>query len=462
MLGSWSFRRQLAYFFGALFVLAVVSAYPLYEFFYTAPTCSDGIQNQDEVGIDCGGSCPRLCATQVNDLAVLWARSFSLGEGQYDLAALIENQNTDAGIEELSYTITAYGAGGNVLAERSGTTYANPAQQFLIFEGGIRLPEAPTRTEVTFDDPFWVRADRSISPLTVKNKRLTDPDGAPRLVATVENTGVAPVRDVDASAVVYNSAGSVAAVSATYLNDISARNERKLYFTWPHPISTRPEGAVCTAPVDAMLVTDRSGSMDDDRTDPPQPLTRAKEAAQTFVSQMTDQDQVGLVTFATQASDPVDQKLTTDHAAVTQAITTIRIHANGTQHTNLSDAIKQARTELVSERAREDAKKALILLTDGIASRPRDPNDPNNDTYAETVAAEQAAQAHKENIEVYVVGLGKKVNTSFLQSTIASQSRTYYGALTSEELERIYEEIARVVCTEETFTTEVNVRTRNF
>ena len=24
-------------------------------------TCKDGIKNQDEVGIDCGGSCPELC-----------------------------------------------------------------------------------------------------------------------------------------------------------------------------------------------------------------------------------------------------------------------------------------------------------------------------------------------------------------------------------------------------------------
>jgi hypothetical protein len=27
------------------------------------PTCSDGIQNQDETGIDCGGVCPNTCST---------------------------------------------------------------------------------------------------------------------------------------------------------------------------------------------------------------------------------------------------------------------------------------------------------------------------------------------------------------------------------------------------------------
>ncbi|MEZ4887176.1 MAG: hypothetical protein R3E32_20765 [Chitinophagales bacterium] len=29
----------------------------------TGPTCTDGIQNGDETGIDCGGSCPNACAT---------------------------------------------------------------------------------------------------------------------------------------------------------------------------------------------------------------------------------------------------------------------------------------------------------------------------------------------------------------------------------------------------------------
>jgi len=32
-------------------------------------TCKDGIKNQDEVGIDCGGSCPELCGANFNDNA---------------------------------------------------------------------------------------------------------------------------------------------------------------------------------------------------------------------------------------------------------------------------------------------------------------------------------------------------------------------------------------------------------
>ncbi len=30
------------------------------------PTCTDGLQNGDETGIDCGGSCPTTCLTQIN------------------------------------------------------------------------------------------------------------------------------------------------------------------------------------------------------------------------------------------------------------------------------------------------------------------------------------------------------------------------------------------------------------
>lgn len=31
-----------------------------------APSCTDGIQNGNETGIDCGGSCPNVCAVQIN------------------------------------------------------------------------------------------------------------------------------------------------------------------------------------------------------------------------------------------------------------------------------------------------------------------------------------------------------------------------------------------------------------
>ena len=41
---------------------------------FSNPTCEDGIQNGDESGVDCGGSCPACSAP-----GTLWNKAFTFG-----------------------------------------------------------------------------------------------------------------------------------------------------------------------------------------------------------------------------------------------------------------------------------------------------------------------------------------------------------------------------------------------
>lgn len=43
------------------------NALPAWDAFSACKTCNDGIQNGDEIGIDCGGSCPLSCSNSVNE-----------------------------------------------------------------------------------------------------------------------------------------------------------------------------------------------------------------------------------------------------------------------------------------------------------------------------------------------------------------------------------------------------------
>lgn len=458
---SWAHKRQLLYFLLTLGVVLLIAAYPLFSFVYQPPTCYDNKQNQDEVGVDCGGSCPGLCETQVAPLHVAWQDAFPVGGGVYDLAALVENSNADAGIEHLYYTIRAYDSSGGVLAERHSATFANPSESFVIFEPSVKMSETPARVEITFDTPTWKAAKRNNEQIAIKNKQLTDPSGSPRLLATLQNNSPDVKRDVEAIALVYGKGGKIVAVSSTYLALLGRDQEQDVFFTWPHPISAVTQTTTCTAPVDFALVIDRSGSMDDISTNPPQPLTDAKDAAKLFIDAARPTDQISLVSFATFASIPIDQELSSDHNEVKSAVDQVAIRTEGVQHTNLADAIDKATKELLSIRGRDNVKKAIILLTDGIASRPVDPMTGSEEGYPETVAAQKAAFAKQNNISVYVIGLGSEVNKPFLRDTIASKPEYYYAAVDSSELSSIYNELAKVVCAQEVFTTEIKVRSKD-
>jgi len=455
---SWSRKRQIIYFLSVVGFLILISAYPLFSLLYEPPTCIDGKQNQDELGVDCGGSCDLLCNFQVTELSVLWSDAFHVEGDVYDLVAFIENKNPDAGITYLYYTIKAYDRFGEVSLERKGVTYANALEEFVLFEPDAKFPEKPARVDVEFNELKWQRTIPNREQVTVKDKRLIDHDISPKLIATLENNSPDVKRDIEAIALVYDELGKVVAVSSTYLNTLGKNTKEEVFFTWPNPISVKGKIGVCTAPVDAMLIIDRSGSMDDDNVNPPQPLTDAKNAAEIFVDNMRPNDQVGVVSFATFASIPIDQELSLDHVMVKRSIDRIAIHEKGTQHTNLGDAIEKAAKELISSRGRSDTRKAIVLLTDGIASRPVNPEDANDEEYPERYAKERALAAREKNILLYVIGLGESVNGEFLRDQIAYNKDKYYQALTSGELDGIYNEIAQVVCAEEIFTTEIKVR----
>src|SRR5712671_4293742 len=92
---TWAARRQVLYIGIILLFLGAVSAYPVYAIFIRhTPTCMDGIHNQGERGIDCGGICPRACLDQVvPQPLVQWARIFPVSGSIYNLVAYIQNPN---------------------------------------------------------------------------------------------------------------------------------------------------------------------------------------------------------------------------------------------------------------------------------------------------------------------------------------------------------------------------------
>lgn len=457
---SWASKRQLVYLLLVVGALVMVSAYPIYRtYIYHEASCFDGARNQDEEGVDCGGLCKAVCSFSVTPLVVEWSRFFKVNDGTYDLAAYVENRNFGAGIERIGYKFELYDNGSNLLATQRGSIFVNPSEQFVVYEPNIKVGNAtPTRVFFEFDKPpQWIKGTLAQQVLSVKSRSLTDPYSSPHLEAKILNDSIDAFSNVTISAIVYNSSKNAIAASETTLDAIGKGEEKKVFFSWPAPFFSRPISGSCTAPTDTMLVFDRSGSMESDGKNPSQPLTNAKNAARTFIDKIGPADKVGLVSFATTASEPVDLFLSSDVERVKRAIEKIEISkdSEASGYTNMGDAIKKATIELSSSNHESIAKRAIIVLTDGDSNRPKNPNNPKDTTYPEIFASEKAAEAKKAGISIYAIGLGSGVSEDYLRDTIASTPDYYYKAITSANLEGIYEKIARDVCKEETFTTDV-------
>lgn len=204
------------------------------------PTCFDGIKNGTETGVDCGGSCQKLCETEMRNLIVWWERPFKVIDGTYNLVAYVENQNTDAGIEKIEYEFRVYDKNNVLAAEpRRGTTFVEANKRFAIFEPNVKTGDKEAYTVffriLSKQDWKKVNPDFRYSLLKVPSRVLTRTQTTPHLQARVENTSLYDFVDIPVVAILYNRRGNAIAASQTYIDRINHGETKEVYFSWPEP-----------------------------------------------------------------------------------------------------------------------------------------------------------------------------------------------------------------------------------
>lgn len=451
----WAFWRRVQYGtgFSVLIFLLIGGVYA--KFFYESPQCFDGKQNGTESGVDCGGSCTRICAAEVVPPVVVWAKSFKVIDGQYNAVAYVENRNNGAAAPAVKYTLRLL-KNGTELARREGRTILPPGSTYPVFEGRISVPrgEEPTDTVLELAPvELWVPATQGREQFRTTDIALSGADSEPRLRAVIENTRIEGAAGVEVVATIFDSEGTPLTASQTIVDSLPGQTRKEIYFTWPEPIATTIRS--CEVPSDVMMVLDRSGSMAADGGTPPEPLESAKKAAQDFVDRLQPRDTVGFLSYATTPSSPIEQFLTSDRAAIVGAIGGVTMGTDGTQYTNMGDAFSTALEELTSSRHRDDARKVLVFLTDGDVTRPVNPETGRLDReYAANYAKEAAAKAKAAGVIVYAIGFGDFLNApsdavsrdTALIKSFATSPETYFEAPSVEDLDRVYEAIATSIC----------------
>lgn len=442
----WRARRKLSYTLIALIPFILIAGVIYYAIFFPDPTCFDGEQNGSETGVDCGGQCERICQSDTSDIAVDWARSFAVSDDIYNAAARMNNPNVTLEANDVQYSFRLFDDEGLLITERRGEMDILPQPDTLAFEAGIEVEDrGVARTEFQFiEKPFWEQSSRTDARFAVSNKTLTDATGTnPRLTFDVSNRTVQNYQGLQLTGVIFDGANKPVHVSRTNLGSIPAQSTKSSAFTWRQPFPTRT--VQCTVPSNTMMLLDRSGSMNDKQSDPPQPLTAVKQAASDFIQLLGEPAQSGLVAFA--GNSRVRQELTQNHAQTESAIETLQIRPQDESgRTNIGSAVRLARETLDSARNPRSAN-AMIILTDGRANAPEEPG-------GEVYARDQIEQVKSAGISVYAIGLGEAVNEQFL-ADIASEPENYFQAVDRQALSGIYDQIHSDLCQQAPFITEI-------
>lgn len=450
---SWASRRKAVYFWSIVLSATLISFLILWKYWYSAPTCFDGFQNGDEIGIDCGGSCSLVCSLgALPPVLRSDPRVFKVVDNVYSVLAFVENHNLNFQAPYLPYKFKIYDPESKLLYEREGATLLPKNQTISIFEGNLLISKGnPKRAEIEFGQNIrWTKDLNKDLEIEIESSPLLLETKSPRIEATVENKSIENIKNIELVAVVFDGRDNAIAASRTFIESLKKNTTAPIFFTWPQPFALGE--VACEKPSDIVLAIDRSGSMASLGKDPPEPLTSVKTAAEAFVSELKESDSAGLLSFATEASNPPDTTLTNNFIALKTDILGLKIKEGNTQYTNIADAVFKSFDLLALKNNSEgSSQKIIILLTDGVATRPADPKGSRTEAeeiaYAESAAISAAALAKQNRVAIYTIGLGKDIHQDFLR-TISSSPDSYFQAPSTSTLRDIYSKISSSICKE--------------
>lgn len=245
MANAWANKRKALYIGMGAALLLIVGTSGIVRLIQKDPTCVDGIQNQDETGVDCGGTCPHFCKELAVAPVVIWSRSFDAKNGFYTSAAMIENQNREAFVPMLSYEFSLYDDKNIFIARKEATGYLLPNGRTLIVASHIETGDRiPVRTEFRYAPiPRWLATSfwmQQTDKLRFATASLTQVTTKPKYQTTVYNVGGTPIKDSTIGAVVYDATGNAIGVSQTVIDRLEAEAVKQITFTWNAPFATPP------------------------------------------------------------------------------------------------------------------------------------------------------------------------------------------------------------------------------
>lgn len=191
------------------------------------PSCTDGVQNQSEQGIDCGGPCSLSC--DVKALAPLSVSGpvdvFGLSSGKAVLLARVSNANQEYKATQFFYRFLVHDASGKLIETVSGSNSISALEQKYIFEPKVNTPfEKIGNVTMEFYDISWKKSYAALAPQIAVIAGPETTIGADNVTVdgTLKNQGSVDASDITIVAVLYDKYGTKVFASQWVVSSLAA------------------------------------------------------------------------------------------------------------------------------------------------------------------------------------------------------------------------------------------------
>lgn len=229
--------KQFLYGVFYLSVWAVILGGLYFLFLKPEPSCTNGVRDRGEEGIDCGGTCPALCLPQtLQGVEVSGSvQVFFPGTNTASLLAKLQNPNLELGARTFAYEFALYGTGGELLRAARGRSFIYPGEIKYLADF-FEFPDARKirRAELRVDSIDWVPASGFERPeFSLQERKTTSGESSVEVSGRLVNRDTFTFPRVTLTAILKSGLDRAIGVSQTELRELSPGESRA--FTIIHP-----------------------------------------------------------------------------------------------------------------------------------------------------------------------------------------------------------------------------------
>lgn len=234
---NWRTQRQIIIFSIYFLIVFIPVSIVVFSLLRKSPSCYDRIQNQDESGVDCGGSvCSLRCDGTYRDIRINFVRALKVSENKYDVFALMDNFNTNIYFPNVPYDMSFYSVEGKLMGSASGSISVLPQRRAVVYFPNLNLAQEPKTVDFAFGEhkAMSFPAEQNV-PQNVNVESWQAQRGANeslQVVGEIKNPNTREVRNLSVYAMLYDGTKTVYAVSKTVVDVLPGREKTAISFSW--------------------------------------------------------------------------------------------------------------------------------------------------------------------------------------------------------------------------------------
>lgn len=207
-------------------------------------SCFDGVKNQNEIEIDCGGVCVTCEVLTLKDIEVNWVKAVSSGNDKYDLVAAIKNPNPNFGAPSFFYEFQLKDQSGKLIGSKEGSSFILPGDSRYLIETSFESAKDPALVNLIIRPLLkenWKKLENDKIPeLFVKDKKFSvlsiQPNYTAEATGVVQNNSDFDFDKVYVDILLFNSQNQLAGVSKTEIHTLTTDEGRYFSNRWFYPL----------------------------------------------------------------------------------------------------------------------------------------------------------------------------------------------------------------------------------